>query len=56
MSCDGNTGYLELDTDDENYIHQDVPIEVWDDFKNAESLGGYYNQYIKHRYQLQLDR
>lgn len=54
-SCVGQTGYLILLTDRSDYIHSRVPISVWREFKNAASLGTYYNANIKHRYQLKLN-
>lgn len=53
-SCDKQTGFFIMKTDKEEYIHKDVPIEVWSDFKNAQSFGNYYNSFIKHRYQLSV--
>ncbi|MEJ7823632.1 MAG: KTSC domain-containing protein [Chitinophagaceae bacterium] len=53
-SCDKQTGFFLIKTDKEEYIHKDVPIEIWTDFKNAQSFGSYYNQNIKYYYQLIL--
>ncbi|MBW1613973.1 MAG: KTSC domain-containing protein [Deltaproteobacteria bacterium] len=54
-SCDGEEGFLILVTDDKEYIHQNVPINVWNGFKNASSFGSYYSRNIKGKYQLQLN-
>lgn len=51
-SCDGSTGYLVYQTDNKEYIHQHVPIEVWKEFKNAESFGSFYNRNLKHKYKV----
>lgn len=51
-SCDGSTGYLVYQTDKKEYIHQHVPIEVWKEFKNAESFGSFYNKNLKHKYKV----
>lgn len=52
-SCDGKTGYLIYTTiQGSQYIHQGVPVGVWDEFKKAQSKGSYYNDFIKHRYLL----
>jgi uncharacterized protein (UPF0332 family) len=51
-SCDGETGYFLFKTDVKEYIHKGVPISIWKGFKEAESIGSYYNRYIKRRYQL----
>ena len=53
-SCDGKTGYLIFLTDKQEYIHKDVPISVWIEFKNADSFGRYYYQNIMNRYQMTL--
>jgi len=49
-SCDGNTGFFIIKTDRGDYIHSNMPIDIWEEFKNAKSYGSYYNQFIKHRY------
>lgn len=55
-SCDGKTGYLIYTTNrGYQYIHKEVPIEVWEEFKNAPSKGSYYDYKIKHRYHLRLN-
>ena len=54
-SCDNRTGFLIINTDSHNYIHQSVPLAVWKGFTKANSFGSFYNQNIKGRYQLQLD-
>lgn len=53
-SCDGQIGYLIIETESDNYIHREVPIEIWNEFKNAESFGKYYNQHLKGRFRLEL--
>lgn len=54
-SCDGATGFFILRTDDREYIHVDVPLKVWQGFKEASSFGSYYNANIKRRYRLGLN-
>lgn len=51
-SCDGETGYLVYQTDKKEYIHQEVPVEVWEEFKNAESFGSFYNKNLKRKYRV----
>ena len=51
-SCDGETGYLIFATDKQEYIHENVPINVWIEFKNAESSVWYYDRNIKYRYRM----
>ena len=54
-SCDELTGYLIINTKkDKSYIHKNVPIQVWNEFKNAESYGRFYNQTIKGNYYLEI--
>jgi len=53
-SCDGKTGYFILITDSKEYLHDGMPLDVWEGFKNAESYGKYYNDYIKHKYFFKL--
>jgi hypothetical protein len=54
-SCDRKVGYFILKTDKKSYIYKDMPVEVWEKFKNAPSFGSYYNSYIKGRYILYLN-
>lgn len=54
-SCDGKTGFLIIATDTKDYIHNNVPIEIWEQFKNAESFGSYYSNNIKGRYRLTIN-
>lgn len=54
-SCDGETGFLIINTKrGQSYIHNGVPIAVWEEFKNASSFGSYYNSSIKGRYYFNL--
>jgi hypothetical protein len=50
------TGFLIIETSDNEYIHKDVPLEIWQEFSDSESLGKYYNRKIKNRFQLQLEK
>ena len=52
-SCDGVNGYLVYTTNKgKEYIHEKVPLTVWNSFKNAPSTGSYYVSNIKGRYRL----
>jgi hypothetical protein len=53
-SCDGVSGFFILGTDKKEYYHQNMPIEIWQGFKNATSFGSYYNQFIKNKYTLNV--
>ncbi len=55
-SCNKKDGYFILETSKKNYIFQSLPIAVWNDFKNAESFGSYYNSFIRGRYRLLLEK
>jgi len=52
FSCDLKFGFFLYKTDKETYIHQNVPIEIWNQLKQASSIGSYYNRNIKHKYRL----
>ncbi len=51
-SCDGVSGYLIFSTDKHEYIHENLPVSMWEEFKNAESFGKFYNSHIKGAYQM----
>ena len=54
-SCDGNTGYfIYITNKNYEYVHKGLPIDIWVKFKNATSLGSFYDTYIKHKYRLTL--
>lgn len=53
-SCDKNLGYFILETENKNYIYTNIPISIWHGFKHATSFGSYYNDSIKHKFQLYL--
>ncbi len=53
-SCDSKKGFLIIKTDDREYIHQNVPINIWNGFKIASSFGSYYNNYIKGKFRLAI--
>jgi len=53
-SCDGENGFLLITTKTKTYIHRNVPIKIWNEFKKAESFGSFYSGNIKSRYQLIL--
>ena len=54
-SCDGHVGFFIMKTDSKSYIHENVPIEIWNDLKNADSFGSYYNENIKHNYRISIN-
>lgn len=55
-SCDGLTGYFLLESKNSYYLYSNMPLEIWNEFKNAKSKGNYYNQYIKGNYRFNLSK
>lgn len=53
-SCDGKIGFLIVQIRNKNYVHQNVPIAIWKNFKTSSSYGNFYNQNIKNKYRLKL--
>jgi len=49
-SCDGNSGFCIIEMNSREYIYDNMPIEVWENFKAADSKGRFFNRQIKHRY------
>lgn len=55
-SCDEAFGFLIVNTKKGgSYIHKNVPIQVWNDFKNANSFGRFYNQNLKGNYHININ-
>lgn len=54
-SCDGKIGYLLINIRNTEYIHQNVPITLWKNFKQADSFGKFYNFNIKGNYNLLIN-
>lgn len=49
-TCDDKFGFLLIKSEKNNFLHEDVPVTVWNALKNAKSVAGYYNFYIKNKY------
>jgi hypothetical protein len=49
-SCDKQKGFLIIKTKGRKYIHLQVPLSIWLNFKKASSKGSFYNSKIKNRY------
>jgi phosphatidylserine/phosphatidylglycerophosphate/cardiolipin synthase-like enzyme len=45
-----DTGLLVLEYNDETLTYIDVPLETWQAFRRAESLGRFFSEHIKGRY------
>ncbi len=54
-NCNSEKGFLLVETQSEEYIYQNVPISVWEQFKNADSFGSFYNRHIKGNYHLEMN-
>ncbi|MGZ9736608.1 KTSC domain-containing protein [Flavobacterium sp. GNP002] len=56
-SCDGLEGYFTYETKNgKKFIYRNLPIEVWQGFKYSNSPGRFYNENIKGRFLLILDK
>lgn len=56
-ACEDHGGYLIVKgalkgKKEKSYVHQNVPVEIWNSFKKANSMGGFYHIYIKNYYKL----
>jgi len=47
----GDSGRLAVTIKGEDITYLDVPVSVWREFKNADSLGAYYTKNIRTRYE-----
>ena len=52
-TCNEETGYLIIKSNRKTFIHQEVPVGIWNSLKEAKTIGGYYNFYIKNNYKLE---
>ncbi len=55
LSCDDMVGFFAIEIRNKTYIHQGMPNEVWENFKNADSKGSYYSRKIRGNYRLKLN-
>ena len=51
-SCNKSTGFLIIKTDKREFIHQNVPISVWNNFKLSDSFGSFYSRNIRRNYKI----
>ena len=51
---DEQSGFLIINMKGKEYIFDEVPITVWNDFKSSDDMGKYYNQFIRGKYILTL--
>jgi hypothetical protein len=52
-SCDQDFGFMIVKSAKKSFVHQGVPVKVWEAFKSAKSKGGYYNFYIKNKFRIE---
>jgi len=52
-SCNDEFGFMIVKGEKKCFVHQNVPVSVWETLKIADSKGGYYNFYVKNKYKLQ---
>ena len=50
----GEVGFLILGMQNKEYIFSMVPLRIWEGFKDANSKGQYFNQFLKGRFILEL--
>lgn len=55
LSCDGVNGFFVIKTNRKTYIHQNMPYQVWQNFREAESKGSFFSRNIRGHYQLKLN-
>lgn len=53
-SCDKNYGFMIVGIGNKQYLYNGVPYSVWQQFKQANSFGSFYDTYIKGRYRFAL--
>ncbi|MCG8310215.1 MAG: KTSC domain-containing protein [Cytophagales bacterium] len=53
-SCDDEYGFVIVQSTDTTFIHQNVPKTVWAALKEARSVSGFYNFYIKNIYKSEI--
>lgn len=51
-TCNNEFGYLIVKSEKKTFVHQDVPVAIWNALKDARTIGGFYNFYIKNQYRL----
>ncbi len=55
-SCDLKVGYVFLKTKKSTYIYANIPISLWNKWKNAKSFGRFYQTRIKGRYKIKIKK
>ena len=52
-TCNEESGYLIIKSINKTFVHQEVPMDIWNALKKTRTTGGYYNFYIKNNYKLE---
>jgi hypothetical protein len=55
FSCDGVTGYLIMHTGGREYLHSNVPIEIWLELMDSDSKGEFYNSNLRGKFQMETN-
>lgn len=56
LSCHSQKGFFIIRTKKNDvYIHQDLPVEIWYQFKKTNSFGQFYAKQIRGKYRLNLN-
>lgn len=53
-SINGDNGFLILRMRGKEYIFDEVPLTVWEGFKDEEDKGKFYHRFIKGKYYMNL--
>lgn len=55
-SCDGNSGYLVIKVDKNDFIYLEVPESKWKGLISSADINGYFEREIKGNYKFMEDR
>lgn len=50
LGCEGHNGYIILSARYSDYLHQAVPLPLWDQFKMARDKDTFYMKALKNKY------
>ncbi|NLN32916.1 MAG: KTSC domain-containing protein [Flavobacteriaceae bacterium] len=54
-SCDGEFGFLIIKIKNKSYFFEGVPVNLCEEFKQAESKGKFYHRHIKGKFTFKLN-
>ena len=55
-SCDVQSGFLVIEIDDKNYIYEDVPVTLWEEFSKTIDPDGFIDDKIKGKFERLEDK